>query len=72
MDPRYPADPDRVLAFAETVRQWARQGHVPEREPFQALMARFDDLPLDYRQGLFVKITKTEGMRARHRPHGQH
>ncbi|MDQ2744104.1 MAG: hypothetical protein M3Z66_17665 [Chloroflexota bacterium] len=65
------ADPQRVMDFAEAIRRWSRQDDGPGKEPWPVVLARFDDLPDDYRLSIFVKVTKIEQLHKRkaQRPH---
>lgn len=65
MDERYPADPQRVMDFTEAIRRWAQQDDGPAKEPASVVLARFNDLPEDYRLSICVKVTKIEQLHKR-------
>ncbi len=65
MDERYPADPQRVMEFTQAIRRWAQQDDGPAKEPGSVVLARFDDLPEDYRFSIYAKVTKIEQLHKR-------
>jgi len=42
------------------IRDWAQSADIPGDESWRAVMARFDDLSVDCRMAIFVKIMKIE------------
>lgn len=62
---RQVAGPQRVMEFAEAIRRWTRQDDGPGKEPGPVVLARFDDLPEDYRLSIWVKVTKIEQLHKR-------
>ncbi len=53
------------MEFTEAIWRWIRQDDGPGKEPWPVVLARFDDLPEDYRLSIFVKVTKIEQLHKR-------
>jgi hypothetical protein len=53
------------MEFTEAIRRWTRQDDGPGKEPWPVVLARFDDLPEDYRLSICAKVTKIEQLHQR-------